>query len=260
MKKNIKGCISVDLSNKVAVVTGGTGSIGMEIAKALFNSGAIVITVSRRGHVIGAAPKAKNFYFEQVNITEEENVRKLSDRILKRHKKIDILVLAHGIQCRKPFSEFSFDEWQNVIDTNLTGTFLACKHFARSMIERRYGKIIGISSLTSDFGIRNISAYAASKGGMSQFLKSMAVEVAKYNINVNMIAPGRIKTKMTEELLKNKSVSESNLRCIPMRRFGALPDLTGAALFLASKSSDYMTGQAICVDGGWSCAIGNPAD
>jgi NAD(P)-dependent dehydrogenase (short-subunit alcohol dehydrogenase family) len=125
------------------------------------------------------------------------------------------------------------------------------------MIANTYGRVIGITSLTAYIGIKNISAYSASKGGMSQFLMSIAVELAKYNITVNMIAPGRIVTNMTDDLIGNQKMNDSINTRIPMARFGIPSDLTGAALFLASETSSYMTGQSIIVDGGWLGSGGN---
>lgn len=261
MRKNIDSRISVDLSGKVCVVIGGTGSIGSEISAALFKSGAKVIIAGRQKK---AQPdgilERERFLFIPVDIANEASVRGLSERVLKRYGGIDILVLVHGVQFRKPFYDIPLDEWKKVIDINLTGTFIACKYLTEPMMQKKCGKIIGITSLTSGFGIKNVSAYAASKGGMSGFLRTIAIELAKYNINVNMIAPGRIKTKMTQDLIKNRAVMASNLKCIPMGRFGLPSDLTGATLFLASASSDYMTGQTIYIDGGWTAGIGNPQD
>jgi len=249
MKKNIN--FKVNLSNKTAVVVGGAGSIGQEISLGLFESGAEVIVADLKDF------KGKpGISFIPVDVLNEENVKALSEKV----GRVDILVLVQGIQKRKPFFRFTLEEWNKIIGVNLTGTFLACKYFVKLMKKQRCGKIIGITSLTSEFGIRNISAYAASKGGMAQFLKTIAIELADYNINVNMIAPGRIKTKMTKDLIKDKSLRNSSLRCIPMKRFGLPADIVGTVLFLASDSSDYITGQTIFVDGGWLSAMGNPKD
>jgi NAD(P)-dependent dehydrogenase (short-subunit alcohol dehydrogenase family) len=265
MKKNTKLKIKVNLSGKVAVVIGGTGSIGQEIAIGLLESGAKVIAASPGKKSISAELRKiiknnKNISFLPVDVLSEKSIKNLLDKVLAKFGKADILVLVQGVQLRKPFSQLTLKEWNKILDVNLTGTFLACKYFAKPMIAQNYGKIIGITSLTSEFGIKNISAYAASKGGMTQFLKSASIELARHNINVNMIAPGRIKTKMTEDLLKNKSLGDANLRCIPMGRFGLPSDIVGAALFLASESADYITGQTIFIDGGWLASGGNPGD
>lgn len=258
MEKNNNSEIKVDLSGKVAVVIGGTGSIGQAISLALLNSGAKVIVASpQKNNVVISSP---SMFFRPVDVTDEKSVEGLVKKVLNRFKKIDILILSQGVQLRKPFTDFTLNEWNKVIRVNMTGTFLACKHFSKPMIAAKYGKIIAITSLTTEFGIKNISAYTASKGGMAQFLKTAALELAEYNINVNMIAPGRIMTKMTEDIMKNKELKKSSLRCIPAGQFGLPSDLTGAVLFLSSGSSSYMIGQTIFIDGGWLASGGNPKD
>lgn len=237
-----------DFSGKTAVIIGGAGSIGSEISKAFKSAGAKV----------AVADLSSDLY--SVDVTDEESIKGLVKKTMADFKKIDILVMVQGVQIRKPFSEFTLEEWNKIIKVNLTGTFLALKHFSEPMKKAKYGKVVAITSLTTEFGIKNISAYAASKGGMSQFLKTAALELADYKINVNMVAPGRIATKMTKDIIKDKDLKESSLRCIPMGRFGEPEDLTGAVLFLASDFSSYMTGQTIFVDGGWLAGCGNPKD
>lgn len=255
--------LQVDLRGKVAVVIGGTGSIGQAIVVALAESKAIVIATSRFSSIANSKlmfeyRKNKSISFLPVDVLKEGSVKNLAKTIMDKYGRIDILVLAQGQQIRKPFYELTMEEWSSILDTNLTGTFLACKYLTKSMIDRNRGKIIGVTSLTSEFGIRNISAYSASKGGMSQFLKTISIELAKHNINVNMIAPGRVETKMTEDLIQDKKLRVANLRCVPMGRFGLPSDLIGAVLFLASEASNYMTGQTIVIDGGWLASGGNP--
>jgi NAD(P)-dependent dehydrogenase (short-subunit alcohol dehydrogenase family) len=255
--------MQVDLTGKIAVVIGGTGSIGQAISIGLIKSGATVIVASRSKPVPGSKSMLdfennEKISYLPVDVLLESSVKNLADIIIDKYGKVDILILAQGLQKRKPFNILSMEEWNSIIGTNLTGTFLACKYFTESMINKNYGKIIGITSLTAEFGIRNISAYSASKGGMSQFLKTVSIELAEHNINVNMIVPGRIKTRMTEDLIQDKNLKEANLRCIPMGRFGLPSDLTGAVLFLTSEASNYITGQTIIIDGGWLASGGNP--
>lgn len=265
MGKNNKSKIKADFSGKVAVVIGGTGSIGQEISLELLNSGAKVVAASVKKsdisqNLIKAMENNPDMVFLPVNVIDEKSVKDLVQKVLDRFKKIDILVLTQGIQLRKPFADFTVDDWNKIISVNMTGTFLACKYFSKPMMLAKYGKIVAITSLTTELGIKNIAAYAASKGGMSQFLKTAALELVGYNINVNMIAPGRILTKMTKDIMQNKKLRESSLRCIPAGRFGLPSDLTGAVLFLSSDSSSYMTGQTLFIDGGWLASGGNPAD
>lgn len=264
MKKNTKKNFQVNLNDKVIVVIGGTGSIGEEISVALMQAKAKVIAVSPKETDISPGLKkyidGKKISFLEADVLKEEKVKEASEKIVKKYGRVDILLLVQGIQKRKPFFSFTLEEWNKILDVNLTGTFLACKYFTKPMMEKKSGKVIGITSLTSEFGIKNISAYAASKGGMSQFLKTVAIELSDYNINVNMIAPGRIKTKMTADLMKDKKMVASNLRCIPLNRFGTPADIVGAVLFLSSNACGYITGQTLFVDGGWLASGGNPGD
>lgn len=264
MNGNTDRGLRAGLSGRVALVTGGTGSIGEEIALALNDCGARVVVTGRSGKTVsrrlGRRIKAgRGMTYLPADLADEESVRGLARVFRRDHARIDVLVLAHGVQLRKPFRDFSWDEWNAVVGTNLGGTFLACKHFAGPMIARRRGRIIGITSLTAEYGIRNISAYAASKGGMAQFLKSLAVELAERNVTVNMVAPGRIVTRMTRDLMGEKRLKESTLGRIPMGRFGGPSDIAGAVLYLASDAAGYVTGQTIVVDGGWTASMGNPA-
>ena len=147
--------------------------------------------------------------------------------------------------------------WNEVLKVNLTGTFYCAQAVAKHMIKRKTGRIILISSLTAEIGIPNIGAYAASRGGIKQFGKTMAVELASNGITVNSVGPGRFRTKMTEDLFLNQSKREKFLDVIPMKRAGIPDDLSGILIFLASDSSSYITGQSIYVDGGWLAAGGN---
>lgn len=256
MRKDTDRTVRVDLSDKVAVVVGGTGSIGREILLSLNNAGAKVIAASRNPFSERLKGAIEVIDFIPVDVTSEESVKEFYQEVVNRFCKVDILVLAQGIQLRKSFSDFTLDEWNTVINVNLTGTFLVCKYFSKVMVEKRSGKIVGITSLTSEFGIKNVSAYTASKGGMNQFLKTIAIELAGFGINVNMIAPGRIETNMTRDLIKAKK--KSTLDRIPLGRFGLPSDLTGAVIFLVSDSANYMVGQTIIIDGGWLASGGNP--
>ncbi|NOY87393.1 MAG: SDR family oxidoreductase [Deltaproteobacteria bacterium] len=262
MKESIDRNIQADLSDRVSVVIGGTGSIGEEIALSLLRAHSEVIIT---GHSEDSISERMRKYLESevrlsfhlLELPDEESVNEFSRKIITKWGRVDILVIASGVQLRKPFYQYSLDEWNKVIGVNLTGTFLVCKYFSKYMMDRNYGRIIGITSLTSKIGLIHISAYASSKGGMSQFLKTLSVELAPYNIAVNMIAPGRIQTVMTQDLLSDANTREANINCIPMGRLGVPSDITGAVLYLASDSSRYITGQTIVIDGGWLASGGN---
>ena len=165
--------------------------------------------------------------------------------------RIDILLNAAGVNRRFPAEEVPEEVWDTILDTNLKGTFLCCQAVGKVMIRQGGGKIINIGSLTSQIGIGTIAPYSASKGGVLQLSRALAGEWARYGINVNCIGPGYFKTEMTQDLFKNKSWVEKALSRIPMKRFGKVEDLIGAAVFLASDASDYITGGIIFVDGGF---------
>ena len=261
MKKNNNYSLGSNLDGRIALIVGGGGSIGSEISKAYLSAGATIIIAGVKNSLSNISlqtliENSSSTYF-QVDVANEASVESLYNKVLLLYGRIDIIVLANGIQLRKPFYEYTINEWRMILDVNLTGCFLICKYFSKSMIDNNYGRIIGITSLTTEIGIKNISAYSASKGGMNQFLKSIAIELAKYNIIVNMIAPGRINTNMTNDLTSKTNLNESIIDRIPMGRYGNPSDLIGAALFLASKEAAYMTGQSIIIDGGWLASGGN---
>lgn len=244
----------INLKGKIALVVGGSGSIGRGISQRLFEAGADLIIVSR--NIKKNLSNKKKIYIP-MDASKEKNVKDVYNWVIKKYKRIDILILANGIQNRRPFNKIKLDEWNDILANNLTSVFLICKYFTKSMIKNNYGKIVGITSLTSFMGIRNISAYGASKGGMTQFLKSISIELADSNITVNMVSPGRIDTSMTSDLIINDELNKLIKSRIPMNRYGSVNEISGAVLFLVSNLSNYMTGQSIIIDGGWLSSGGN---
>ena len=173
------------------------------------------------------------------------------DRTIDMFGKIDILINNAGITIRKEAIKYSERDWDKVVDINLKGVFLCCREVGKIMIKQGKGKIINIASLMSFIGGITIPAYAASKGGVGQLTKALSNEWAKYNVNVNAIAPGYFDTPLTKSLIEN-SVRYNEIKSrIPMERWGKPEDLKGAAVFLASDASDYITGHILVVDGGW---------
>lgn len=256
--------LKVDLEGQAAVVLGGSGSIGEQIALRLLENGACVTVVSRSCASISkrladALDTETALDFVETDASDAQHMLALSRRIERESGALDILVLAHGVQHRSAVVDCSLDQWNHVIRNNLTSAFLSCKFLCRSMLERGAGRLIALTSLTSEIGIPDIGPYAASKGGISQLMQTVAVEWAHRNVTVNSIAPGRIRTRMTEDLLRDEAVREANLRCIPQGRLGEPDDISGAALFLCSKAARYITGQTLVVDGGWLASGGNPA-
>jgi NAD(P)-dependent dehydrogenase (short-subunit alcohol dehydrogenase family) len=179
------------------------------------------------------------------------------DAAAARAGRIDVLANCAGIQLRKPALDVTPDEWDVMIDTNLKAVFFCCQAAARRMADIG-GSIINVTSLTEFIGIPTLSVHGACKGGVAQMTRAMAVEWAASGIRVNAVAPGRIRTPMTEQLFQDDETRESFLRLIPMARLGLASDIGNAAVFLASDASSYVTGQTVVVDGGWMAAGGAP--
>jgi 2-deoxy-D-gluconate 3-dehydrogenase len=255
-----------DLSNKVAIVTGGSQGIGMFIAKGLANMGADVAIVNRRdGPGKRAIAELKRLYGVNAisitaNVKDNNAVEDMVERVIREFGRLDILVNNAGIIIRSSIEQMSEKDWDQVLDTNLKGSWLCSRAVARYMLPHKKGKIINISSVASILGLINRTAYCASKGGISALTRAMAVEWAKYNIQVNAIGPGYIQTEINKDLLESDPTRHKRiLENIPMSRFGDPQDVANLAIFLASDASNYLTGQTIYVDGGWS-VLGNKWD
>tara|TARA_B100000315_G_C14568085_1_gene584002 strand:- start:1164 stop:1919 length:756 start_codon:yes stop_codon:yes gene_type:complete len=239
--------IQFDFRDKVVLITGGEGAIGTVVADAFLGAGASVYTASRTK----SEKLISDREFVQMDVRSSESVQTGIDYIIEQSNKIDILITAAGIQIRKPALEFEIDEWDQVIKTNLYGSFFAAQNVAKVMKNNSFGRIIFISSLTSEIGLPNMVPYVASRGGIKQLSKALAVEWALEGITVNCVGPGRLKTPMTEDIFSDPEATENFLRLIPQNRAGIPSDMVGATLFLASDEAGYITGQTIYVDGGW---------
>jgi NAD(P)-dependent dehydrogenase (short-subunit alcohol dehydrogenase family) len=250
------------LKDKVAIVTGAYGDLGYSISKAYLGAGATVVLAGLSKRSLDSMAQQLESYSDfilpyVVDVSDAMQVNAMVEDVIDRFGKIDILVTAAGVQHREPIEVFNHDEWNKVLQVNLTGAFLCAQAVIKHMINRKTGRIILISSLTAEIGIPNIAAYAASRGGVKQLGKTMAVELASSGITVNCVGPGRFKTKMTEDVFSDESKRKKFLNAIPMRRVGVPDDLSGILIFLASDSSSYITGQSIYVDGGWLAGGGN---
>jgi len=246
----------MSLKGRTGIVTGASRGMGKGIAIGLAQAGAnLAITSRDLEKILKVAEEIKSWGGEvlplRVDVTNKEDIDRMVEETLEKFGKIDFLFNNAGRITRVPPENFLERDWDEEINTNLKGTFLCCQAVGKVMIKQRRGKIINISSVASFIGGKNIPAYAASKGGVSQLTKSLANDWAKYNIRVNAIGPGYFITDLTEALRRDpERFSAINAR-IPLGRWGVPEDLAGIAVFLASDASDYITGQTIFVDGGW---------
>jgi gluconate 5-dehydrogenase len=244
-----------DIKGRVALITGSSKGLGFILARGLGRAGAIPVLNCRSQ--VGLQKALSELHSEGIealgytfDVTDEKAVESAVSQITDEAGGIDILVNNAGIQIRNPLESFSTDDWRNLIDTNLTGVFLVSRAVAGMMIERRNGKIINICSMQSELGRPTITPYAASKGGVRMITKGMATEWGRYNIQVNGIGPGYFITEMTRPLADNKSFDQWLKARTPAGRWGDPEELIGAAIFLASKASDYVNGHILYVDGG----------
>jgi 2-dehydro-3-deoxy-D-gluconate 5-dehydrogenase len=246
-----------DLTGKVAIVTGGNGGLGLGMALGLADAGANIVVASRNQektqqavHTIEAlGVKAIGMHLD---VLQPELIEACMQQTVDAFGGFDILVANSGTVVRKPPEELSIEEWDLVIDTNLKGTFLCCKAAFPHLAKRGGGKIITNGSMFSIFGSTVRSAYPASKGGIVQLTKSLAVSWARFNIQVNCIIPGWLKTDLTRQVYEHPEWNPAILNRTPAGRWGLPDDMRGIAVFLASHASDFITGTAIPVDGGFS--------
>jgi 2-dehydro-3-deoxy-D-gluconate 5-dehydrogenase len=248
-----------DLTGKVAVVTGGNGGIGLGMARGLAKAGATVVLAGRNAAKSSQAVadlKVQGFAADAIeaDVADEHQVARLFQQVMLRHGRLDILVNNAGSTIRKMPDALSLDEWKQVMDVNLTSTFLCCRA-AHALMKEGGGKIINIGSMLSIFGAPYAAAYGASKGGVVQFTRSIATAWASDNIQANAVLPGWIDTELTQGARQQVSgLYERVLARTPAGRWGVPADLAGIAVFLASSASDFVTGTAIPVDGGYSIA------
>ena len=247
-----------DLTGKIAIVTGGNGGIGLGMALGLARAGAGIVIAGRNKdkseeavrdiEALGASALAVS-----VDVTDIASVGAMVEATLAQMGRIDILINNAGMSVRQPAHALSLDDWQTVMNTNLTSAFVCAKTVYPAMKQAGGGKIINIGSMTSIFGAAYAPAYAASKGGIVQFTKSIALSWAADNIQANAILPGWIDTALTRTARAQvPGLNENVLNRTPAKRWGNIDDLAGAAVFLASPASDFVTGAAIPVDGGYS--------
>lgn len=245
------------LDNKIAVVIGGAGGLGEAISMGLSHHGARLVIASRNiealekvaAHI--SAKTGREVDAMQVDVTHENSVINLAEGVLSQFGTVDILVNAMGLNIKRDALEYPMEDWDRIFSINVKGTMIACKHFGRVMRERRHGKIINISSVREVRGFTGgNSAYCSTKGAVGMLTKTLALELAPYNVRVNAIGPSLIITKGTVHIQQNPELAQKYSAMIPLGRLGVPEDLIGTAVFLASEASGFITGQTIFVDGG----------
>ena len=240
-----------DLSGRVALVIGGTSGIGRAIAIGLAEAGADVVASSRRSAEVAEVAQEIRARGRRSLELCVDVLDRSSLETIATFGKVDVLVNAAGTTKQIPTLECSEEDWQMILETNLTGTFRACQIAAPGMIRQGWGRIVNIASLATFVAFYEVAAYGASKAGVGALTKSLAVELARHGVCVNAIAPGFFPTALNQELLEDTPRGREVLMRTPMQRYGRLEELAGAAVFLASESASFITGQILVVDGGY---------
>jgi NAD(P)-dependent dehydrogenase (short-subunit alcohol dehydrogenase family) len=246
----------LELNGKVAVVIGGTSGIGLAIARGMAEAGADVVPSSRRLEQTESAAReiedrGRRSLRIPSDVADRGSLQNLLNECVKAFGKVDILVNSAGRTKRAPTLDFSEEDWDSIIDTNLTGTLRAAQIFGRHMLEREYGSIINIASLSTFVALYEVAAYCASKAAVASLTKSLAIEWGQRGVRVNAIAPGVFRTPLNEKLLDETERGREFLVRTPMRRFGNVAELAGAAIFLASDAASFVNGEVLTVDGGF---------
>jgi len=244
------------VKNKIAIVTGSGRGIGKSTVLELAKEGAKVVVsdidIKECQNVCDEIKKiGSDAIAVKCDISKKSDVDAMIKKTMQKFQKIDILINNAGVVLTKPFVEMTEKDWDFVLDINLKGVFLCTNAVVKQMIKQKSGKIISVASIAGEVGFMNTSAYCASKAGIINLTRGLALELSPHNINVNAIAPGVIATKMTEDMLKDKKTKEVLLASTPLGRVGQPEEIGKAVVFLASDDSNFITGHTLVVDGGW---------
>ncbi|PWA11179.1 hypothetical protein DCC39_09400 [Pueribacillus theae] len=247
-----------DLSGKVTIVTGAGRGIGKSIALGMAEAGSNIVLCSRTESELEQVAEEINgrgadVFAVPCDVTKREDIQRVVDLTVERFERIDTLINNAGMTIKMPAVDFTLEDWNKVLSINLTGAFLFAQAVGKQMIKQKQGKIINISSIAAETALTGSVAYCASKGGVDMVTKVLAVEWAKYGINVNGIAPAYIETPLVEAVKETRSGFEERVKeRTPLGRLGSPEEIVGAAIYLASDCSSYVTGETIKVDGGWT--------
>ncbi|HMT06528.1 MAG TPA: glucose 1-dehydrogenase [Pyrinomonadaceae bacterium] len=246
----------LELTGRTSVVIGGTSGIGRAIAHGMAQAGADVVCTSRRQDQVEAAAAEIEAFGKRTlrvasDVSDKASLESLLTACKSEFGKVDILVNSAGRTKRTPTLELEQEEWDAIMETNLSGTLRACQVFGQHMVDNGYGRIVNIASLSTFVALYEVAAYAASKAAVASLTKSLAVEWAKRGVNVNAIAPGVFRTALNQKLLDESPRGAEFLTRTPMGRFGQVEELAGAAVFLASEAASFVTGEVLVVDGGF---------
>lgn len=249
-----------NIENKIVLITGSSRGIGFSLAKGFAEAGAVVVmngTSEKSVSIPVEELKSKGFNVHACpfNVTNQEEVKKSIDYIENSIGPVDVLVNNAGIHRRAPLEEMTIDDWNSVLEVDLSSVFIVSQIVAKYMIERKNGRIINITSLNSEAARPTIANYCAAKGGLKMLTKSMATEWGKYNILTNAIGPGYFQTDITKVLLDDPKFDAWVKSEVPLHRWGKTDELIGAAIFLASNAASYVNGHTLYVDGGWQACL-----